>query len=107
GLIVDSRGVLYGTTGRGGTGPCEGPANGCGTVFKVTPTRSGYSETRLYDFRGGADGMIPTSTLVMDENGSLFGTTIGGGSATGCIAYAGYCGVVFELTPSGSGYRET
>jgi uncharacterized repeat protein (TIGR03803 family) len=34
GVILDSKGNLYGTTSEGGTGACDG---GCGTVFKLSP----------------------------------------------------------------------
>jgi len=39
GLVIDSAGNLYGTTGYGGTGDCEvlGSKLGCGTVFELRP----------------------------------------------------------------------
>lgn len=40
GIIFDTAGNLYSTTGGGGTGPCEnslGEVVGCGTVFEITP----------------------------------------------------------------------
>ena len=46
--------------------------------------------TLLYTFSGGADGGYPFGSLIVDANGTVYGTTYGGG------AY-GY-GVVFELT---------
>jgi len=45
----------------------------------------------LYAFSGGTDGGNPTSTLVFDAAGDLYGTTSGGGTA-GC-----QCGTIFEL----------
>ena len=45
-------------------------------VFKVDPTGK---ETVLYAFTGGADGLGPSSGLVRDEAGNLYGTTILGG----------------------------
>jgi uncharacterized repeat protein (TIGR03803 family) len=98
-LIRDERGALYGTTSEGGTGPCQ---HGCGTVFKLTPTREGYAERILYRFRGGSDGLSPFSKLVAGRDGALYGTTDYGGSAS-C---SNGCGTVFKLTPSGSGYVE-
>jgi uncharacterized repeat protein (TIGR03803 family) len=101
-LIADSKGVLYGTTVYGGTGNCSsgsfGP--GCGTVFKLTPSGSGYAETVLYAFKGGPkDGANPRAALLARKNGALFGTTQAGGSKAGN-------GTVFELMRSGSGYTE-
>ena len=84
GLVFDSAGNLYGTTGVGG-------AFSLGTVYELTPaTGGGWSETVLYSF-DGSDGQWPYSALVIDKAGNLYGTTQIGGSA-------GY-GTVFEITP--------
>jgi uncharacterized repeat protein (TIGR03803 family) len=103
-LIADSTGTLYGTTSSGGNSGCNGA--GCGTVFKLTPVGSGYTESVLYNFKGPIyDGANPTAALVADANGALYGTTSLGGS-TACATGQG-CGTVFKLTPSGSGYSES
>jgi uncharacterized repeat protein (TIGR03803 family) len=96
GVIADKKGALYGTTVLGG-------AAGAGSVFKLTPAKSGYSETVLYNFLGGSDGSAPFSGLVTDKTGALYGVTLGGGSGA-CI---GGCGTVFKLTPKKSGYTKT
>lgn len=97
-LIMQKDGTLFGTTMRGGNlNQCTGA--GCGTVFMLTPPPSGQSKwsyTVLYTFGGGTDGAVPMSALVMDKNGSLFGTTRKGGSAN-CGSFG--CGTVFELSP--------
>lgn len=51
GLIADTRGALYGTTSNGGveSSLCPG-LEACGTVFKLSPTRTGYTESILYRF---------------------------------------------------------
>ena len=49
-LIFDQAGNLYGTTFNGGTGGCP---NGCGVVFKLTPSGGGWTETVLYNFASG------------------------------------------------------
>jgi len=92
GLIADKNGALYGTTQYGG-----GSAND-GTVFKLTPSRSGYSESVLYAFAGGNDGALPVACLTSDKRGALYGTTSSGGAANS--------GTIFTLTPSASGYSE-
>jgi uncharacterized repeat protein (TIGR03803 family) len=57
GLIFDSAGNLYGTTFQGG-------ASNVGTVYELTPGKGGaWTETVLYSFAGGADGMGPQSDL--------------------------------------------
>jgi uncharacterized repeat protein (TIGR03803 family) len=54
GLTVDKTGALYGTTQSGGT-------KNHGTVFKLTPTESGYAESVLHAFAGGkTDGELPS-----------------------------------------------
>ncbi len=110
GVIFDSSGNLYGTTYRGGSngnGPCAVPAIGCGTVFELSPNGSGgWTETILYNFQGGDDGMYPNPGLIFDQAGNLYGTTSLGGGGTGypCSRSQGDgCGTVFELSPNGSG----
>jgi uncharacterized repeat protein (TIGR03803 family) len=100
GVILDSAGNLYGTTSQGGnhSSRCFGVDYGCGTVFKLSPTGRGWREELLYVFQGRSDGSNPTGTLMLDEEGALYGTTCGGG--------ANGDGTVFELTP-GSGGRWT
>jgi uncharacterized repeat protein (TIGR03803 family) len=94
GLIFDSSGNLYGTTQAGGGTACAG--SGCGTVFELTPDGTGgWAETLLYSFQGGSDGQGPSSGLIFDQAGNLYGTTLYGGTNSG--------GTVFELTPNGSG----
>ena len=89
-VILDGAGNLYGTTWVGG-GRGKGCkkilfGNGCGTVFKVTPTGQ---ETILYSFRKDY-GQLPAAPLLL-LNGVLYGTTTEGGKHND--------GVVFRLTP--------
>jgi hypothetical protein len=98
-LAIDQAGHLYGTTEQGGSesGPvCSNIAGGCGLIFKLEHTNSGWIENVLYEFQGGTDGLLPSSRLVFGPDGSLFGTTRQGGGA-GCGGYG--CGTVFKLTP--------
>jgi uncharacterized repeat protein (TIGR03803 family) len=88
-------GNLFGTTHDGGTGNC---ALGCGTAFELSPVNGSWSKKVLYNFSGGADGGSPSSGLIFDQAGNLYGTTNSGGIGTG--------GVVFKLTPSGSEWTE-
>jgi uncharacterized repeat protein (TIGR03803 family) len=109
GLVSDQYGALYGTTAYGGGGPCTmmDEPNGCGSVFKLTPSGSGYAYAQIYSFQGSPDGATPESSLVIDSAGRLYGTTVYGGKGTNCpyIGTAG-CGTAFELEPSRSGYVE-
>jgi uncharacterized repeat protein (TIGR03803 family) len=101
GLIADASGALYGTTAWGGDGHCyygTGFGEGCGVVFKLTPRRSGYTETTLYSFQGFGDGNGPYGDLLAGANGALYGTTRYGGAKGK--------GTVFALTPHGKKYVE-
>lgn len=81
GVVADSAGNLYGTTGTGGSyTDCSPFGQTCGTVFELTPTGGGWTETVLYTFTGGLDGGEPLAGLVMDSRGNLYGTTAIGGS---------------------------
>ncbi|MGB8964941.1 MAG: choice-of-anchor tandem repeat GloVer-containing protein, partial [Candidatus Cybelea sp.] len=73
-----------------------------GTVFKLTPSGSGYTESVLHSFTGGTDGDNPWAGLTFGRNGVLYGTTTAGGEKR---RHEG--GTVFKLTPSGSGYTES
>jgi uncharacterized repeat protein (TIGR03803 family) len=86
-LIQASDGSLYGTTSAGG-------ANNGGTVFKITPSGT---LTTLYNFCTQSvckDGYAPGAALVQANDGSLYGTTNGGGASD--------FGTVFKITPSGT-----
>lgn len=102
-LIFDSSGNLYGTTLTGGTGSCvdsNGKTIGCGTVFRLSPTSptgTSWTETVLYNFTGNSigDGRFPTSELVIDSSGDLYGTTSSYLYPLGSYGN----GAVFKLTP--------
>ncbi len=90
GLIADSTFTnLYGVTQGGGS-------MNYGTVYRLTNTGSGWTETVLYNFHNGADGQQPQAGLAMDASGNLFGASAMAGSGGG--------GTVFELMPSAGSY---
>jgi hypothetical protein len=90
-LLLDSAGHVFGVTQDGG-------ANGWGSVFELTQSDSGWTETILYSFQGGADGGAPYSGLIMDNAGNLYGTA----TAAGAFRQ----GTVFELSPSAGGWTQ-
>lgn len=83
-LVRDAAGNLYGTA-------CEGGIHNDGSVFKLSPSGGGWTETDLYDFSGGSDGSCPLGNVILDGNGVIYGTTLGGGTDGQ--------GVVFSITP--------
>ena len=101
-LVFDPAGNLYGTTGFGGSTNCN---LGCGTVFKLTPGSSGWTESVLYTFTGGSDGRQPSARILLDAAGNLYGTTSFGGNV-GSVCSSG-CGTVFKLTRGSSGWTES
>jgi uncharacterized repeat protein (TIGR03803 family) len=93
GLVMDSRGNLYGTTRWGGD-------RNFGTVFKLSSTGQ---ETILYSFRDGTDGALPNGGLLIDAQGNLYGTTTSGpqyscSSPNPCQR----AGTVFKVSPEGA-----
>jgi uncharacterized repeat protein (TIGR03803 family) len=93
--LLDVGGTLYGTSEFGGGNLCEKGSTSCGAVFTITP--SGH-EAVLYSFQGKPDGEYPIAGLI-NVNGTLYGTTLGGGAGRNCGA-AG-CGTIFKLTTAG------
>jgi hypothetical protein len=91
-LIADHAGNLYGATEFGGIADN-------GVVFELSPpaAKGGkWTQTVLYSFKGGSDGLAPNAGLVFDGAGNLYGTTFDGGN---CHYY---CGVIFRLAPPSS-----
>ncbi len=93
-LLFDHAGDLYGTTLEGGT-------VNAGTVFELTPHNGTWTENFHYSFYVSSALMAPTSGVVFDSSGNLYGTTESGGSCDGVG------GGVYELTPSSHGWTET
>jgi uncharacterized repeat protein (TIGR03803 family) len=87
-MMLAPGGSLYGTSLGGGL---YNP----GTIFELSPiTGGGWQETVLYSFTAGLDGAYPSSGLVMDPEGNLYGTTLWGGPSGDTTG-----GVAFEFTP--------
>jgi len=99
GLVADARGNLYGTTTYGGQGAhCGNVQIGCGTVFRLVHTPSGWNETILHIFTGASDGSYPQGPVILDAQGNLYGTTGGDGDPVF------KCGTVFEIQHLAGGH---
>lgn len=104
-VVFGPDGTLYGTATAGGDPTC----GQCGVVFNLRPPAAivcgarlcPWTETVLYAFKGGSDGLVPGSgDLVFDQAGALYGMTgYGGGDC--------YCGTVYKLTPGGGSWTES
>ena len=93
GDLLAYNGAIFGTTEYGGKGRplC---ANGCGTVFRISPGSG--SESVLHAFGAARDGSLPVAGLIAVD-GTLYGTTQYGGMRTPFCATG--CGTVFALDP--------
>jgi uncharacterized repeat protein (TIGR03803 family) len=97
GQAFDGQGNLYGITYLGPMGNgCLGN-EGCGTVYRLQPSSNGtWTETVIHAFNG-SDAAYPESSLIVDAQGHLYGSTDGrGGSGQ-------YPEVVYQLTPVSNG----
>jgi len=94
-LLLDNAGNIYGTTLYGGTSTTCG-TEGCGTVFKLSPSKDGsWTESVIHSFQFGTDGAFPAG-LTADASGNLYGVT------------TSRDGTVYELSPSQGGtWKET
>lgn len=86
-VILDSQGVIYGTTEFGGSG-------NCGTVYRLT----GSTLVTLYNFTCALDGGIPSSGVILDGAGNLFGTA----TLHGRFGNSNGGGVVYEISNAGT-----
>jgi hypothetical protein len=86
-LVMDAAGNLYGTAY--GDGVFQR-----GSVFKLVPSDGEWTYVSLHDFSGGADGAYPLGRVILDANGTVYGTASEGG--LGCEHG---CGVVWKIIP--------
>jgi hypothetical protein len=71
-MIMESKGVIYGTTNYEGAVNGECPS-GCGVVFRLAPNQNHtYSYSVIFTFGGNPDGN-PYGSLFEDASGALFG----------------------------------
>jgi len=84
GLVQGSDGNFYGTTSGGNV-------NGRGTVFRISPSDSSYTNLHLFTV---SDGWYPEAGLVQGSDGNFYGTATSGG--------ANGDGSVFRISSSGS-----
>jgi uncharacterized repeat protein (TIGR03803 family) len=98
GIVMGTKGELYGTTAGGGV-------NKGGTIFKLTPPATAgdtWHRKLLYSFPRVKHSDEEPGTLFLGINGELYGVRPDGGIGP-CHPYRGHavvgCGTAFELTP--------
>ncbi len=98
-LVMDTKGNLYGTTLAGGASsgcPNQTPP-GCGIIFKID--KNGTETIFGFDRAGGNN---PSAGLLLDSDGSLYGTATAGGAFTSSVFdFACGCGAVFKVDNKG------
>ena len=90
-LVFDRAGNIYGTTQLGGFSQQ-------GTVFELSPSGGSWTESVPYDFVIQS-GCQPYSGMIFDSAGNLYGTAPAFGPHD--------LGVIYKLSPSGSGLTQT
>jgi uncharacterized repeat protein (TIGR03803 family) len=98
-LTFDQAGNIYGTTLYGGATECNSSGLiGCGTVYELTPSGGGWTETVLYAPQDQGDGTEPVDGVVFDPSGNLYGAFQSNGPFN--------WGLIYQLSHSGSGWTE-
>ncbi len=86
-VTLDSQGNLYGTTS-------QGSGYGYGTVFKMDTNGNNFILLHSFNIYNRSDGATPTSSVTLDSQGNLYGTTELGGANGG--------GTVFKIVTLGN-----
>jgi len=86
GVIRDTKGNLYGSTGYGGSQGSSCSISGCGVIYEISPEGQ---QTILHTFVF-SDGAYPAGPIFF-QKGNLYGTAEAGGGNRG--------GVAFQLQP--------
>jgi uncharacterized repeat protein (TIGR03803 family) len=81
GIVFDFKGNLYGTC-------VQGAKSNEGVVWELSPTTSGpWTFTQIFAFGKGTIGYAPSTGVIVDTSGNLYGVTTNGP------------GTAFELSP--------
>jgi uncharacterized repeat protein (TIGR03803 family) len=81
---------------QGGILNCDEAPAGCGAVYQLTHTGSGWTEHVLHSFNAETDGAFPSGNPVIDSSGNVYGETESYGPNSG--------GTVWELSPGNGGW---
>ena len=91
GLVLGTDGSFYGANAYGGTVNAN-CSDGCGTLFKITPTGS-YSVLYKFDSATGAQAHV---TPFQHTSGVVYGDTTVGGTGNVNPCFTGNCGVFYK-----------
>ena len=90
-LVVGTDGNLYGSSFTGGTGNCGQYYQGCGTIFRVTPSSGAYEV--VFNFEPSTTGEFPLG-ITPTSDGTLYGTAFGPSGVT-----------LFHYTPATGAFK--
>src|SRR5258708_14259746 len=90
-LVVGTDGNLYGSSFTGGTGNCGSYYQGCGTIFRVTPSSGAYEV--VFNFDPSTTGEFPLG-ITPTSDGPLYGTAFGPSGVT-----------LFHYTPATGAFK--
>jgi uncharacterized repeat protein (TIGR03803 family) len=91
-MVQDGKGALYGVTYVGGSA-CD-----CGVIYQLKPTASGPWKQKILHKFSVEQGSYPSDGIIVGPDGTLYGTTVTGGSLNG--------GTVFALVPPAPGQSD-
>lgn len=91
GFTWDESGNLTGTATNGGNLGGDCGRLGCGVIFQMRRTGSGWSEYVIYGFENDGDGAGPSAPLVLSPEGYFYSIADGE--------------TIYELTPSGGNWN--
>ena len=94
-IVVDASGVIFGITQAGGGSGCAATyVRGCGTIYELTPSTNGFTESVLHRFTQTDQGVFPIGLVLHD--GRLYGTT--------AFTWPNGCGTIFRIARTGNGF---
>jgi hypothetical protein len=102
GVTMDAAGNLFGVAASGGyENYC--PPSGCGAIFELTPSSTGWTEITLHTFVGKADG-TGGAPVFIDKADNLYAASPGGGRFnTSCPSFG--CGLIYEFPSVGGAVK--
>ena len=99
--------VLYGTAAGGGDPMC-----GCGVIFSVTATDV-YKNLHTFDpfvpnqqNSQWPQGTTPIGGLLIDSDGTMYGTTDSGGTGAAGTDGSNGAGIIYKISTGGSGFTK-
>lgn len=100
--LTNFQNVMYGVNQAGGDTQC-----GCGNIFSITPAGV-YTILHVFDplIPGAPNGTTPVGGLLIDTDGTIYGTTTAGGNGQPGPDGSNGSGIIYKLNINGSGFTK-